>query len=209
MNLRSIARLAATVGLLTLGQQASATIITYDVSNVTGSIWRYDYSVTNDALATSLGEFSLYFQLGQYENLLALTAPSGWDGLIAQPDPLLPDNGFIDLLAQDGGIGIGQTLAGFSVQFDWLGLGAPGSQPFDVIDPANFTFVDSGVTQRAVVTPPIGGISVPEPSVFALLTLALPLAATVFLRRRRATCSAIWLALAPAPRGRAVPVSSR
>ena len=51
----------------------------------------------------------------QLANLRTLGAPLGWDGTLHQPDPLLPDNGFIDLLALDGGIGVGETRGGFAI----------------------------------------------------------------------------------------------
>src|SRR4051812_48193473 len=101
MSLQLIARVAAAFAVFAMATQASATAITYDTTNVSGSTWRYDYSVSNDTLGAPLSELTLYFQLNQFQNLHTLGAPAGWDGLIAQPDPLLPDNGFVDFLAMN------------------------------------------------------------------------------------------------------------
>ena len=184
--LRLSARLAAGLAILLLAVQASATVISYETTNVTGNTWRYDYSITNDTLADPLSELTLYFQLGSFENLQSLGAPAGWNGLIAQPDPLLPDNGFIDFAALGAGVGSLQTLNGFSIQFDWLASGTPGSQAFDIIEPATFEVIDSGFTTPAA--PPTH--SVPEPPTFALIVAALPMMLLARYRRRRAGCDA-------------------
>ena len=169
MSFRSIARLAAnlalSLGLCTLAHEAPATVITYDVANVSGSSWRQDDSLTDDTLGSAPVGFSVYFDLGLFENLRSLCAPVAWDGFIAQPDPLLPDNGFIDLWGLHGGFAVDQTLGGFSVKLDWLGAGMRGSQLFDIINATDLSFIDSGATTRAVVTrPTTGGAPVPEPS---------------------------------------------
>ena len=185
--LRLIARLATGLATLLLAVQASATVISYETTNVTGNTWRYDYSVTNDTLADPLNELTLYFQLGSFENLQSLGAPANWIGLLAQPDPLLPDNGFVDFLALGSGVGAGQTLSGFSVQFDWLAAGTPGSQPFDIIEPTAFEVIDSGVTTPG--TPPAHGV--PEPSSLALSILMAPLLFLARYRRPRERASAL------------------
>ena len=38
-----------------------ATTVRYDLSQVAGTTWQYDFSVTNDSLATSIDEFTIFF----------------------------------------------------------------------------------------------------------------------------------------------------
>ncbi|MBN1765568.1 MAG: PEP-CTERM sorting domain-containing protein, partial [Sedimentisphaerales bacterium] len=52
----------------------------------------------------------------------------------------------------------GETVSGFSVSFDWLGTGVPGAQFYEIIDPDDFSTLDSGYT-------------VPEPGTTILLCL--------------------------------------
>lgn len=175
LNLRAI--LFGLLAMLGCGS-SFATVITYETTQLGGSTWRYDYVVTNDTLGTPIEEFAIFFELGRYANLTALGLPGDWDGFVAQPDPLLPDDGFIDVLTFAGGVLTGDSLGAFSIVFDWLGDAAPGSQRFDIIDPLSFTTLDSGFTTRAA-TPPT---SAPEPSVLVMLGLAL-LAFAVSRRR--------------------------
>jgi len=175
-------RLQILVGLLGMlsCSPSFATFIKYEASQVGGSTWRYDYTIENDSLGAPIDEFTIFFGLDQYANLTGLGLPTGWDGFIAQPDPLLPDDGFIDVLALSGGVLPGQSLGAFSIVFDWLLDGAPGSQRFDIIDPASFTTIDSGFTSLASSTPPV--TEVPEPAPLALFGAGL--LAIVALRRR-------------------------
>jgi hypothetical protein len=89
----------------------------------------------------------------------------------------LPDDGFYDALVLDllAAIAPGDTLSGFSVEFDFLGSGTPGSQAFQFLT-SSLELLDSGFTQRAVVT------SVPEPGSLGLL--AAGLAALIIVRKR-------------------------
>jgi len=164
------------LAILTSGQ-SFATSITYEATQLSGNTWRYDYTVDNDTLGAAIGELTFYFGLGDYANLGPLAMPSGWDGFIAQPDPLLPDDGFIDLLALDGGLAPGQSLGGFSIVFNWLAAGTPGSQPFDIIEAISFTTLESSSTALATPATPV-----PEPP--ALLLFLIGLLSFAWLRRR-------------------------
>jgi hypothetical protein len=162
----------AVVVSFSMASTVSASAIGYEVANVAGNSWQYEYLVENNSLSGSLVEFSVFFDLGLYENLSVTATPEGWDGIVAQPDPELPDDGFFDALALSGGIASGTALRGFLVRFDWLGTGTPASQAFDVVDPLTLEVLESGQT-----TP------VPEPSVLTLLPVGLAM-----LRARRSAC---------------------
>jgi hypothetical protein len=99
----------------------------------------------------------------KYRNLEVITPDppaANWDELVVQPDPILHDDGFYDALALGAGILVGSQEAGFAVQFDWLGSGEPGPQPFDIVDPVTFQTKYSGTT-------------LPEPSALILLAGAV------------------------------------
>ncbi len=146
--------------------QAAAAVITFDATNVGGNTWQYDYEVANDSLGADIEEFSIFFAPGVYENLSVSGTPVGWDSLVVEPDTEIPDDGWLDSLALGAGIAPNSLLAGFSVRFDWLGQGAPGSQDFAIIDPLSFETLESGSTRSA-------GTPVPEPGTLALLGLGL------------------------------------
>ena len=119
-----------------------------------------------------------YFDLGIYENLSISASPADWDGIAIDPDPLfLPDDGFADWLALGAVIGLGETLGGFSVQFDFLGADppGPGAQFWEIVDPVTFDPLASGFTAL---------VAVPEPSSITLLAFGLFLIA-IYSRRRR------------------------
>lgn len=147
---------------------ARATVIEYDLTNVGGDQWRYDYYVENNSLGSTLSWFSLFFDRALFENLSSEIAPTDWDPLVQQPDLALPDDGIFDLFNATGGIAVNATQSGFSIVFRWLGAASgPGNQAFDIIgdDPGNP--LESGFTRLRQ------SASVPEPSTLALLGLAL------------------------------------
>jgi hypothetical protein len=67
-------------------------------------------------------------------------------------EPVLQDAGGYDALATNLKIAIGENLTGFSVNFDWLGIGEPGSQYYEIIDPATFGTIESGYTAPELAT---------------------------------------------------------
>jgi hypothetical protein len=131
---------------------ASAALIQFGATDLGGERWRYDYVVDNDG-NTPIDELTIFFDLGLYANVAVASAPPGWDAIVVQPDPDLPDDGFFDALALGQGITAGAGLAGFSASFDWLGTGTPGEQRYDIVDPQTFATMESGTTTNIVPVP--------------------------------------------------------
>ena len=149
------------------------TQIIYSTTDLGLDRWQYTYDVMNISLAEEIEEFTIWFDYGLYDNLAVTTPnpPSGdWDEIIWQPEPVIGDDGGYDALANASNlaIGIGENVYGFAVSFDWLGIGEPGSQYYEIIDPVTFGTIESGYT-------------VPEPATCLLLLSG------VFLLRRRKT----------------------
>lgn len=154
----------ASLALFSLGgglTTADAAPISFGVNTISGNTWEYIYIIENATLSVDIEEFTIFFDVGLYENLIVSATPVDWNPLVIQPDAAIPDDGFYDALALVMGIAPGAYLAGFSVQFDFLGAGTPGAQPFDIVDPVTFATLKSGVT-----TP------IPEPGTFVLLLAA-------------------------------------
>ena len=75
-----------------------ATTIVYSVNALGADMWRYTYTLDNTAGAVAFDEFTVYFDLPNVSALVGFTSSAGWDSLIVQPDPNLPDAGFFDAL---------------------------------------------------------------------------------------------------------------
>ena len=147
-----------------------------DLANTTpgADLWQYNYYVSDHDFLTSQG-FTVWFDLGLYDNLVPVSASPDWNALAAQPDPLLPDAGFYDASAQ---VDHASLTDFFNVQFTWLGTGAPGSQAFDLYDlwSGNLVVTDYGDTVLRGITP------VSEPA--SLWLLFAGGAAALWARRR-------------------------
>jgi hypothetical protein len=147
----------------------SGTWISYEARNFGGGLWEYTYEVANtgllvDSQPAAIKEFTIWFDWGQYSNLVVTTAAplsSAWDQILWQPEPVLHDDGGYDALAKltNPGIAAGQSVKGFSVKFNWLGQGTPGSQRYEIINPLTFKTIDAGDT------------IIPEPATLLLLGL--------------------------------------
>lgn len=150
--------------VLCLTHLAHATTISYNLTNLGGGTWEYLYTVSNDTLSSDIEEFTIYLPYSMYDNLNVTSPVADWDELTVNPQLILgvPEDGFYDALSLVSGIAPGSAMGGFSVSFDWLGSGTPGSQNFEIIDPLTFDVLDSGVTTSASST-------VPEPGTLMLL----------------------------------------
>lgn len=139
--------------LCLLASPAWGTIIQYSTSHLGGTQWRYDYTVSNDSLATPIEEFSVFFETGLYANLHDASTAPGWDRLLIQPDPAIPAAGYFDALALASGIAPGATQGGFAVVFDYLGAGLPPPQAFSLWDPLTSVELDTGTTTPLATLP--------------------------------------------------------
>jgi len=138
------------------------TEVIYKPSELGEGRWQYEYSVENKDLFVPIQEFTIWFDFAKYDNLAVETAEplaSQWDEVVWQPEPVLADDGAYDAMALTVRIQLGKKVDGFAVSFDWLGEGGPGSQFYEIIDPATFETIDEGWT-------------VPEPTTLILLGLA-------------------------------------
>jgi len=146
---------------------AYATEIEYEIIDLGAGCFEYTYGVTNNTLVDPIEEFTIWFDVVLYDNL-TLTTPeplaSQWDEIILKKTGFELPMGY-DALSLSGGIPPEQSLSDFSVTFNWLGVGTPGRQYFEIINPTTFQTIHSGYT-----------VLVPEPATLLLLgfgTLAL------------------------------------
>jgi hypothetical protein len=145
--------------LCSLISPAYATSVQYNLVALGGDDYRYVYSITNNG---SLGSgvpiqlFDVDFDPTQYlESSLTITTPSplssNWDQIFLASSPGV--SAAYDALALAGGIADGATVAGFSVDFKWIGTGTPGVQPYEIYDPNTFALLEQGVTASPVPVP--------------------------------------------------------
>lgn len=160
---------------------AHAGLVNYQSTNLGGNAYRYDYTITNDGSITpEIGLFDILFDPALYDeaSLLNVSNPSldaGWSQMFLGSGIGVP--AAFDVFANGSGIELGSSVAGFAVQFLWLGAGSPGAQGFEIYDPETFELLGSGTS---TLRPP--ATTVPEPTAFALMTSALAMLA--LLRRR-------------------------
>ena len=160
----------------------SATTIGYEVGIGPGGLWQYHYQVSGRSFQANDG-FSILFAVDKYSGLEDTPPqPSNgdWSAISLQPDPLLPDPGRYDALAL---VDAARLTDLFSISFNWLGSGQPGSQPFEIYtldQNGNVSGIpETGFTEP--LAPPVE-TSVPEPGSLSLLMVGC---IGLFLRHRR------------------------
>jgi hypothetical protein len=167
--MRRAIRLSVILGLLATTSAIADpnTQILYETTDLGSGRWQFIYDVYNLSLEVEIEEFTIWFGIGSYDNLVIETQDfpaSNWDEIVWDPEPFLEDDGGYDAWANlVTPICVGQSISGFAVSFDWLGAGMPGSQYYEIINPSTFETIESGWT-------------VPEPSTllfFGLSGLAL------------------------------------
>lgn len=155
--------------LLLAAHSAKATVVEYNLTSLGGNSYKYDYMVSNDG---SLGPgvdiewFAILFNPALYDEAsLTIVTPdppaSDWDQLILGSGLLV--SAAYDVFALSAGIAEGTSVLGFAVQFDWLGLGTPGSQPFEVYDADTSDLIYQGTTVTTSIS------TVPTPGTLLLL----------------------------------------
>ena len=166
--------LAALFGAVVLQQSTSAfaTTIRYEAIDLAdtsiGDLWQYRYQISDHIFLANEG-FSILFDEALYIDLEDPVLPPNGDWLTFSlpPDPLLPNPGRYDGLAL---VDIASLVDFFTINFNWLGAGSPGSQPFEIYSvDANGNIADDVETGLTIPMQ----ISLPEPDSLALLASGL------------------------------------
>jgi len=154
----SLVAVAVAILLLVPAQAMGQGSLRYTVAdladNVPGDdLWEYSYFFSGFSFQTNQG-FSVFFDSQLYRDLQN-ARPVGnpqWNMIAVQRDVVLNQPGYLDGQARVNG----PAFQGpFQVAFVWLGVGVPGSQPFEIYD-SNFQTLFSGTSV------------VPEPQSFVL-----------------------------------------
>ena len=131
--------------------------VIFDVMPLGSNQWQYSYDVINTSPDFIIEEFTIFFDADLYENISidGIQPPTpDWDILVWN-SAFAGSPGGYDALTMGNGILQGQTVSGFSVVFDWLGTGFPGSQYYEIVNPFNYSEVlESGQTASSVIPAP-------------------------------------------------------
>jgi hypothetical protein len=104
--------------------KADAIGVNLTSTHLSGSEWRYDYTVSGSYSAQD--DLAIYFPYSSDSALTDLeTGGSGWTTFVFQPDSALPADGEFDLVANVDEPGLGSV---FSVDFSYSGAGSPATQ---------------------------------------------------------------------------------
>jgi hypothetical protein len=170
---------AAVAALALTAPSSQATVINSAYTPLGGNSWLVDFTITNDGAPASFAGFTIDFP--NATNLVLRTSPSTWDSAVFQPDPGLPDAGFLDSFVRNASnaLPMGQSIAGFGVAFSYAAGAIPGPLPFLVYS-ENFTPLFAGSTTVAAI---------PEPPTVFMAALGLALVGLRTVRRHRKTCN--------------------
>ena len=147
--------LSAAIILLSFQASADTIPFSYTLVNLGGGEYQYDYTIYNNG---SLGAgvavqlFDVDFDSALYSNLQIATPTalaSQWTEQIFPAGGGLPAD-FDVSTPTNGGIAPLSSVSGFAVDFNYLGTGLPGSQPFTITNPTTFALLQSGNTINPV-----------------------------------------------------------
>lgn len=148
-----------TIAMVCLTVVGHATTIEYTATQISGPQWQYTYTVTG---SFADGDFlSIDFDANTFADLQDPPPQvTDWDAIVFQADSALGSNGAFSAMALKGNPSLPVT---FTVLFNFLGMGTPGSQAFSIY---NFDGdeLESGTTILAGQTAPV-----PEPGTLLLL----------------------------------------
>lgn len=134
---------------LILSGISGATELSYELEDLGSGQWISRYLVTNDTLGESLAQFVIWYEPLLYENLTVVSDPEigyDWYQDTIEPDPVWLYYGAYRALAWADGIADGEYESGFAVMFTYLGVGDPGPQEFDIVDPVEYVSLEAGLT---------------------------------------------------------------
>lgn len=161
---------------------AGAVEIRYALRPLHDDVFRYDYQIRNDGsvgAGAAIGALDILFDPALFDEasltIASVPASSDWSAMFLDSAPGVP--AAFDLSASGTGLEPGATLAGFAVEFRWLGAGSPAAQGYEVYDPVSFDLLQTGTTAPT---------SVPEPLAATLLLVGC--VALARAHRRRLVC---------------------
>ena len=165
-------------------QAAEAATVEYESTFLGGSQWQYNYTVTNDISAPAIGAINILFG-NEYIDLQIFGSPADSMGEILQPtwtDPLSATWAGYDWGIENFTVLIapGESLGGFSVQFNWFGTTDPLGQEFEIFD-VNWGYLGDGFATLGggTQTPDI-----PEPGTLMLFGMGLAGLAAYYRTRK-------------------------
>jgi hypothetical protein len=170
-------RLATTTTVIFVATASwAAPGITFVATNIVDvtpglDLWQYNYLISGP-----LAEFesaNLLFASTGYSGIYVISSDASLSPVVTDPGAALKIDGMVTATATPA-IAAG-TSAALSVQFVWLGTGAPGAQPYELLNDS-FNVTSTGVTVSAV----------PEASSALLMLAGLLAAAPLAARRRKA-----------------------
>jgi hypothetical protein len=139
-------------------------IIDYSWAQVgnTGNTYIYTYSVDNNGMLPGMAPIQVFdilfdptlYQETSITNVTPEPLNTQWSPTILSSVGSSSPAAF-DAESQSG-IAAGNTVSGFAVEFNYLGQGNPGSQPFEIYN-LSFNMIQTGSTQLAGAPEPSSG----------------------------------------------------